>query len=85
MECGQYDSRWSAIHMLPEETVQAHIDVKGELLLPTHWGAFTLALHEWSDPIERVTKEATRLGVKITTPLIGESITLKSEDYPTSA
>ena len=82
MECGQYDPRWSAIHMLPEETVQAHMDVKGELLLPIHWGAFTLALHEWSDPIERVTKEAKRLEVKITTPQIGESITLKSTDYP---
>ncbi|CAM3945171.1 hypothetical protein BAQ48_19520 [Bacillus luti] len=85
MECGQYDIRWSAIHMLPEETVQAHIDVKGELLLPIHWGAFTLALHEWSDPIERVTKEAKRLGVNITTPQIGESITLKSKDYPSAA
>ncbi|MHA4161971.1 MBL fold metallo-hydrolase [Bacillus cereus] len=82
MECGQYDPRWSAIHMLPEETVQAHIDVQGELLLPIHWGAFTLALHEWSDPIERVTKEANRLEVKITTPQIDESITLKSTDYP---
>ena len=85
MECGQYDPRWSAIHMLPEETVQAHIDVKGELLLPIHWGAFTLALHEWSEPIERVTKEANRLGVKITTPQIGESITLKSTNYPSTA
>ncbi|MGE7855173.1 MBL fold metallo-hydrolase [Bacillus sp. AFS033286] len=85
MECGQYDTRWSAIHMLPEETVQAHIDVKGELLLPIHWGAFTLALHEWSDPIERVTKEAKRLGVNIATPQIGESITLKSTDYPSAA
>ncbi|HDR4724458.1 MBL fold metallo-hydrolase [Bacillus cereus group sp. Sample62] len=85
MECGQYDARWSAIHMLPEETVQAHIDVKGELLLPIHWGAFTLSLHEWSDPIERVTKEAKRLGVNIATPQIGESITLKSTDYPSSA
>ncbi|PGO67920.1 hypothetical protein CN980_22375 [Bacillus cereus] len=85
MECGQYDPRWSAIHMLPEETVQAHIDVKGELLLPIHWGAFTLALHEWSDPIARITKEANRLGVKITTPQIGESITLKSTNYPSSA
>ncbi|EJS76487.1 hypothetical protein CN425_07850 [Bacillus cereus] len=85
MECGQYDTRWSAIHMLPEETVQAHIDVKGELLLPIHWGAFTLALHEWSDPIERVTEEAKRLGVNIATPQIGESITLKSTDYPSAA
>ncbi|MED3038662.1 hypothetical protein CBR56_10030 [Bacillus thuringiensis] len=85
MECGQYDPRWSAIHMLPEETIQAHIDVQGELLLPIHWGAFTLALHEWSDPVERVTKEANRLGVKITTPQIGESITLKSTNYPSTA
>ncbi|MED2035002.1 MBL fold metallo-hydrolase [Bacillus thuringiensis] len=85
MECGQYDPRWSAIHMLPEETVQAHIDVQGELLLPIHWGAFTLALHEWSDPIERVTKEVNRLEVKITTPQIGESITLKSTNYPSTA
>ncbi|MGN4422742.1 MBL fold metallo-hydrolase [Bacillus cereus group sp. MYBK30-1] len=85
MECGQYDTRWSAIHMLPEETVKAHIDVKGGLLVPIHWGAFTLALHEWSDPIERVTKEANRLGVNIATPQIGESITLKYTDYPTSA
>ncbi|EJR54820.1 hypothetical protein IIM_01760 [Bacillus cereus VD107] len=85
MECGQYDTRWSAIHMLPEETVKAHIDVKGELLVPIHWGAFTLALHEWSDPIERVTKEANLFGVNIATPQMGESITLKSTDYPTSA
>lgn len=85
MECGQYDTRWSAIHMLPEETVQAHIDVKGELLVPIHWGAFTLALHEWSDPIDRVTKEANRLGVNIATPQIGEAITLQSKDYPTAA
>lgn len=85
MECGQYDTRWSAIHMLPEETVQAHIDVKGELLLPIHWGAFTLALHEWSDPIERVTKEAKRLRVTVATPQIGESITLKPTNYLSSA
>lgn len=30
-------------------------------------------------------KEANHLGVKITTPQMGESITLKSTDYPSSA
>ncbi|GKU77548.1 hypothetical protein L3i20_v219450 [Paenibacillus sp. L3-i20] len=29
MECGQYDEKWAAIHMLPEEAVQAHEDVQG--------------------------------------------------------
>ncbi len=77
MECGQYNEKWSNIHMMPEETVQAFIDVKGGTLMPIHWGAFTLALHSWKDPIDRVTTEAKRLSVPITTPKIGQSIVLE--------
>lgn len=50
MECGQYNEDWKAIHMMPEETIQAALDVKSKLVLPIHWGAFTLALHDWTDP-----------------------------------
>ncbi|MDG0794299.1 MBL fold metallo-hydrolase [Cohnella ginsengisoli] len=71
MECGQYDPRWAAIHMSPEETVQAHVDVRGGTLLPVHWGAFTLALHEWNDPIRRASAEAARRDVRIISPRIG--------------
>lgn len=53
MECGQYDERWSAIHLMPEETIQAQLDVMGSLMIPIHWGAFTLAMHAWTDPVER--------------------------------
>ncbi len=35
--------------MLREETVQAHRDIQGGVLLPVHWGAFTLSLHDWND------------------------------------
>ena len=45
LECGQYDESWSEIHMMPKETVQAHIDLRGELLMPIHWGAFKLSIH----------------------------------------
>lgn len=74
MECGQYDERWSAIHMLPEQTVQAHLDVRGKVMIPIHWGAFTLALHSWTDPVERAVREAKRLGAEIATPKIGETV-----------
>lgn len=84
MECGQYDERWSAIHMMPEETVKAQQDVKGKLLIPIHWGAFALALHSWYDPIRRVTQEADRQGVKIATPKIGEWIYVGRDEYPRS-
>ena len=84
LECGQYDPKWADIHMMPEETVQAAKDVNATLLLPIHWGAFTLSLHSWTDPIERVTKEAQRLGQSITTPQIGEPVYLDSLVYPRS-
>ncbi len=82
MECGQYNKSWADIHMMPEETAQAGIDVKAKLLMPIHWGAFTLALHDWTDPIERISKKAKELHLELVTPKIGESIILKSESYP---
>ena len=84
MECGQYDSRWAPIHMLPEETVQAHLDVKGKTLLPIHWGAFTLSFHEWTDPIKRVTKRGSELNVPVATPKIGETFLVEGDSLPSS-
>jgi L-ascorbate metabolism protein UlaG (beta-lactamase superfamily) len=81
MECGQYDERWAAIHMLPEETVQAHLDVKGRTLIPVHWAAFTLSFHDWNDPVERAVKAAKSQGASIATPKIGESLTIAEDNY----
>lgn len=83
LECGQYDKQWPEIHMMPEETVQASIDLKAKVLLPVHWAKFTLALHAWTDPIERVTTHAKILGATITTPKIGETIYLDGT-FPSS-
>ncbi|MFD2613387.1 MBL fold metallo-hydrolase [Paenibacillus gansuensis] len=85
MECGQYDPRWADIHMLPEETVRAHREVQGGILVPIHWGAFTLALHDWVDPAERVTKAAGEAGVPAATPEIGETIPVGTGVYPATA
>lgn len=74
LECGQYHTYWPLIHMMPEETVQAHLDLKGKVLLPVHWGKFALAFHPWREPIERLLTEANVKSVKVTTPLIGEQI-----------
>ncbi len=78
MECGQYNDLWSAIHMMPEQTVQATRDVGGKVLMPIHWGAFALAMHTWNDPVVRVTAEANRTGVPVVTPKIGEMLNLNS-------
>lgn len=85
MECGQYDERWSAIHMLPEESVQAHIDVKGKVMIPIHWGAFTLALHDWTDPVERAARAALERQAALATPRIGEVVAIGAPGFPSSA
>jgi L-ascorbate metabolism protein UlaG (beta-lactamase superfamily) len=74
IECGQYNEKWSLIHMMPEESAQAAVDVNARLMMPIHWGAFTLALHPWTEPVERVTDEASKLNMPIKTPRIGEFI-----------
>jgi L-ascorbate metabolism protein UlaG (beta-lactamase superfamily) len=76
VECGQYNVNWHFIHMMPEETVQAHIDLKGKYLLPIHWGRFNLALHSWTDPILRASAEAETKGVDLISPVAGQTVTL---------
>ncbi|KZE69311.1 hypothetical protein AWM68_03325 [Fictibacillus phosphorivorans] len=80
MECGQYHEKWAAIHKMPEETVQAHIDVRGKVMIPIHWGAFTLSLHDWTDPVERTLIAADEQGVEVCTPMIGETVAVHSNN-----
>ena len=68
--------KWHFVHMFPEETVQAHIDLKGKILQPMHWGTFDLALHAWYDPMVRVARAADGAGIKLSTPIVGETITI---------
>lgn len=74
VECGQYNPKWQAIHMMPEESVQAAIDLRAMVAMPIHWAAFTLAFHPWYEPVERFTAEAQRRGQNVTTPRIGEPV-----------
>ncbi|MCT4624853.1 MAG: MBL fold metallo-hydrolase [Schleiferiaceae bacterium] len=76
LECGQYNKNWDQIHMMPEETAQAGVDLGAQTIMPIDWGAFTLALHTWNDPVIRVSIEAKRLGIPIITPIIGEQVSL---------
>ncbi|SHG29802.1 MBL fold metallo-hydrolase [Flagellimonas flava] len=78
LECGQYNKLWPDIHMFPEETAQAGIDLKANVIMPIHWGAFKLALHSWTDPIERVAIKANSLGLPMIAPKIGAMIELNS-------
>lgn len=76
IECGAYNKNWHHIHMFPEESVQAHLDVRGKLMHPIHWGTFNLSTHAWFDPMERATVAAEKHGVQLATPIVGETLIL---------
>ncbi len=81
LEAGQYNTAWPLIHMMPEQTVQAAIDLHAKALMPVHWGKFALSMHAWDEPIKRVLKAADDVQLNVTTPMIGEPVIL-DEVYP---
>jgi len=69
---GAYGDQWPDIHLNPEEAVQAHRDLRGELFVPIHWATFDLALHSWAEPVERLLAAAD--GIRVASPRPGERV-----------
>ena len=78
LECGQYNKMWPDVHMFPQETVQAGIDLSSKKIVPIHWGAFKLALHAWNEPAIIASREAREKKIPIEIPKIGQSFTIDS-------
>jgi L-ascorbate metabolism protein UlaG (beta-lactamase superfamily) len=76
LETGQYNKLWPHIHMMPEEAVQAAVDLGAKKMLPVHWSKFSLAMHEWNEPVKRVLAKAKELNMLVWTPKIGEPVSL---------
>ncbi|MFC6633105.1 MBL fold metallo-hydrolase [Microbulbifer taiwanensis] len=76
IETGAYNHLWSQVHMLPEQSVQAHIDLRGRVMLPIHNSTFDLALHDWYEPLERAAIAAEQYDVRLATPIIGAPLKL---------
>ncbi|MGQ0840255.1 MBL fold metallo-hydrolase [Actinokineospora sp.] len=74
IQVGAYGDGWPDIHMTPEEGVAAHLDVRGGLLVPVHWATFTLSLHGWTEPADRVWAEAKARDVPLAIPRPGQRI-----------
>ncbi len=74
LEVGAFHPSWGGIHLGPDQALVAHGQLGGGQLLPIHWATFNLALHGWSEPLERLWDEAARLGVPLLTPRVGAPI-----------
>ncbi len=81
LENGQYNVDWPQIHMMPEECWQAGLDLQASFIQPIHWGKFTLALHPWSEPVERLLQAAGLADSSFLSPVAGQHNRL-NHDFP---
>lgn len=84
IETGAYNELWADIHMQPEQSLRAHLDLQGKHMMPIHNSSFDLALHNWYEPLERLETAAKAYQVPLLTPVFGQSVRIKdlgSRDY----
>lgn len=85
LENGQYGEAWRYIHTLPEDVIQAGIDLKAERIIPVHAAKFALALHPWNEPLQKITALGKEKGLNILTPMIGEVVDLNQHEQQFTA
>lgn len=76
LDTGQYDPRWTDVHMTPEQAAQAAEDLRAEAFTPGHVGRFSIAAHDWDDPFRRITAASRGSRYTLWTPEIGRLIYL---------
>lgn len=72
LEIGAYDPMWANIHLGPDAALRAFKDLGGGTFMPIHWGLFDLALHDWWQPIQRLTQVSDEQGTQLFSPVPGE-------------
>lgn len=84
MEDGQYDKAWQSVHNLPEEVIQATLEVKAKNMIPVHHSKFTLGKHPWNEPLKRIKELSASKPYNLVTPLIGQPVSLSDSaaSYP---
>ncbi|UPQ89291.1 MBL fold metallo-hydrolase [Vibrio sinaloensis] len=78
IETGAYNSLWADIHMFPEQSVQAHIDLKGKVMMPIHNSTFDLAMHDWNEPMQQAMEISAQKGVTMVSPEMGQRVELSA-------
>ncbi|CAG9000273.1 MAG: hypothetical protein CENE_02267 [Candidatus Celerinatantimonas neptuna] len=74
LECGQYDQSWPDIHMFPEQTAQAAVDLQAKVVIPQHNSKFKLANHDWNEPLDRIVAASDGKPYCLLTPMIGQTV-----------
>ncbi len=74
LEVGAHHPAWGDIHLGPDNALEALALLGGGAFLPVHWGTFSLAIHDWDFPVERLLELSPRAGVQLVMPRLGQAV-----------
>jgi L-ascorbate metabolism protein UlaG (beta-lactamase superfamily) len=74
LEIGAWHPSWGDMHLGPDNALQALAWLGGGPCLPIHWGTFSLAMHVWDQPVERLLELGPRQGARLLLPQLGQAI-----------
>ena len=63
--------------MHTEQSIQAAIDLKANIMFPIYWGTFNLSNHDRYEPINLAVQYAFEDQVNLVTPKLGETLTYR--------
>jgi L-ascorbate metabolism protein UlaG (beta-lactamase superfamily) len=72
LEVGAYHPSWGDIHLGPANALKAHALLGSGVLMPVHWGTFSLAVHDWDEPVETLLKLGADQPLLV--PQLGEAV-----------
>lgn len=75
-DVGQYNYRWTFIHMIPERASSVLNDLKAKFFIPCHIGKFALSDHSFVEPFERLENIAKAECLNIIVPYYGKIVYL---------
>ena len=79
LDAGQYNIAWEQVHMLPDQVIQAAIDLNASVSIPIHISKYELSLHHWYEPMELVSTYGAEQNVTIATPMLGSTFIFDEE------
>jgi L-ascorbate metabolism protein UlaG (beta-lactamase superfamily) len=73
LEIGAFYPAWGDMHLGPDNAVKAHA-MLGGAFMPVHWGTFSLAMHAWDQPAERLLELVPHADAELLMPILGQPV-----------
>lgn len=74
LEVGAWQAAWGDMHLGPDNALKAAALLGDCPFLPVHWGTFSLAMHAWDQPVERLLELSARSRAPLIIPRLGEAV-----------